>query len=147
MATVNALTLGDSKHWILFFNSSASRAKKGDALVEQDVKRAGGEAASHGPEGKVDLLFTAGGTPKVSVRRGVYLIPDNLVTQSLLNVLRTMPPTSKRPLPRIITISSTGLTKTSHESVPLLLKPMYSFLLAKDRVGVERVASHVCGWN
>ncbi|KAK7444106.1 hypothetical protein VKT23_011179 [Stygiomarasmius scandens] len=134
-----------------YVKSGKALLLKGDALVEQDVKRAWEEAASHGPEGKVDLLlFTVGGTPKISVRRGVYLTPDNLVTQSLLNVLRTMPPTSKQPLPRIITISSTGLTKTSHESVPLLLKPMYSLLLAnphKDKVGAERVMSHVCGWN
>ncbi|THU96942.1 hypothetical protein K435DRAFT_778301 [Dendrothele bispora CBS 962.96] len=124
---------------------------KGDALIEQDVKRVWEEAAAHGPEGKVDqVIFTVGGTPKFDARHLVVVKPENLVTLSLLNVLRTMPPTSKQPFPRIVTISSTGLTKTSHESLPLLLKPLYAYILAsphKDKVGVERVVSHVCNWE
>ena len=58
-----------------------------------------------------------------------------------------MPKTS--PQPRIITISSTGLTKTSHAALPLPLKPLYGYLLAvphKDKVGAERLISHCAGW-
>ncbi|KAK7455292.1 hypothetical protein VKT23_011165 [Stygiomarasmius scandens] len=133
-----------------YIKSGKAILVKGDALVEQDVKRAWEEAASHGPEGKVDLLlFTVGGTPNISIRRGLYIIPDNLVTQSLLNVLRTMPPTSKQPLPKIITVSSAGLTKASYKSLPLLLKPVYSLLVNafKDKVGAECIMSHVCNWD
>lgn len=59
-----------------------------------------------------------------------------------------MPKTS--PQPRIITISSIGLTKTSHASLPLPLKPLYGYLLAvphKDKVGAERLISHCAGWT
>jgi len=58
-----------------------------------------------------------------------------------------MPSTS--PQPRIIALSSMGLTRTSHAALPLFLKPVYGYLLSvphKDKVGVERVISHCAGW-
>ncbi|KZP18279.1 hypothetical protein FIBSPDRAFT_863955 [Athelia psychrophila] len=75
------------------------------------------------------------------------MTPPNLVTQSLLNALSTVP--AQTPSPKIITISSTGLTKSSHASLPLLLKPVYgSFLAAphKDKVGAEKIVAHCAGW-
>jgi len=57
----------------------------------------------------------------------------NLVTQCLLNVPTTMPkPPSEtnRSQPRIVVIS-TGLTPTTNRNLPLVLRPMYSFLSAQ----------------
>ncbi|KAF8647490.1 hypothetical protein AX16_006695 [Volvariella volvacea WC 439] len=126
----------------------AGKAKllKGDALVTADVQRAWEEGAKNGP---VDLLlFTVGGVPKFHPLKGFVINPPNLVTQSLLNVLSTMP--AVNPPPRLVTISSTGLTKTSHDALPLALKPMYGYLLAAphvDKVGAERAIFHSAGWH
>ncbi|KAF8066492.1 hypothetical protein FPV67DRAFT_1190201 [Lyophyllum atratum] len=120
---------------------------KGDALVREDVQHAWTTAAANSDSGIVDiLLFTVGGTPKYQFLKGFILTPPNLVTQSLLNTISTLP--SHRP--RIIVISSTGLTRTSHASLPLPLKPLYAYALAsphRDKVGAERVISHVAGWR
>ena len=59
-----------------------------------------------------------------------------------------MPRTSFQP--KIVTISSTGLTRASHAALPLPLKPLYGYLLSvphKDKVGAERVISHCAGWT
>ena len=53
------------------------------------------------------------------------------------------------PQPRIIAISSTGVTHTSNAALPLLLRPMYGYLLAephKDKMGLERLVSYCAGW-
>lgn len=74
------------------------------------------------------------------------LEPKNLVTACLFNVLTTLP----TPQPKIITISSTGLTKKSHATLPLPMKPLYGYFLAlphKDKVGAERAVSHCAGWE
>lgn len=78
--------------------------------------------------------------------------PPNLVTQSLINVLSTMPESSRTPGDQtgIIAISSIGLTRTSHKSVPLALKPLYNWALTaphEDKVGAERVLAHCAGWS
>ncbi|KAF5364620.1 hypothetical protein D9758_005546 [Tetrapyrgos nigripes] len=125
---------------------------KGDGLVQEDVKHAWEEAASHGPEGKVDLLLFTVGARKgsIDIRRGAVIKPANLVTQCLLNVLCTMPSPSKQPYPKIVTISSTGLTRSAHSALPLLLKPLYGWLLDlphQDKLGAERTVAHVCNWE
>lgn len=43
---------------------------------------------------------------------------------------------------------STGLTKASHENLPILFKPLYSWLLQiphADKLGLERILHHVAG--
>ncbi|KAF8176046.1 hypothetical protein BJ912DRAFT_704755 [Pholiota molesta] len=120
---------------------------KGDALVKEDVQRCWDEAAKHFNSPVDVLLFTVGGTPKFSITHGMVITPAALVTESLFNALTTMPRTT--PEPRIVTISSTGLTRSSHASLPLLLKPLYGYLLAaphRDKVGAERLISHCTGW-
>ncbi|KAL0565412.1 hypothetical protein V5O48_016614 [Marasmius crinis-equi] len=119
---------------------------KGDALVRSDVENGWKEAGKHRP---VDLmLFTVGGTPTFHVTKGFVIDPPNLVTQSLINAISTIP--TSQPQPKIVAISSNGLTKTSHETLPFLLQPFYAYMLAhphKDKVGVERVIHHVAGWE
>lgn len=126
---------------------------QGDALVLKDVEKAWETAKSHRATGVVDsILFTVGGFPSFSLTKGIVMDPPNLVTQCLLNVLCTVPTsTLAQPEgPRIIAISSTGLTKTSHKSLPLAWKPLYGYLLAephKDKVGAERAVAHCAGWS
>lgn len=65
----------------------------------------------------------------------------------MLNVLRTFPST---PQTKLVLISSTGLSESSHAALPLLMKPMYGYLLRgphADKLGMERVVSHAAGWN
>ncbi|GLB38000.1 hypothetical protein LshimejAT787_0410510 [Lyophyllum shimeji] len=137
-----------------YLQSGKAHLVKCDALVRDDVQRAWTAAASHSDSGAVDiLLFTVGGTPKFHLTKGFVISPPNLVTQSLLNALSTLPSPSSQSSPssrpRIITISSTGLTRTSHAALPCPLKPLYAYLLAsphRDKVGAERVVSHLAGW-
>lgn len=127
-----------------FAEEGKAHVVKGDALIENDVRLGWEKALEHGP---VDfVLFTVGGTPKFHLLRGAVITPENLVTQCLLNVLCTMPSDHSK----LVAISSTGLTKTSHASLPLPLKPLYGYLLAvphKDKVGAERVITHCAGWQ
>jgi len=133
-----------------YVKSGKARLVKGDCLVQEDVKRAWDEAAK-GDGGSVDvLIFTLGysGPAKFHPLKGFTLSPPNLVTQSLINVLCTMP--KSEPLPKIITISSTGVTRSSRATLPLALKPLYGYLLGpahKDKRGSERVIAHCAGWE
>ncbi|TDL18417.1 hypothetical protein BD410DRAFT_700554, partial [Rickenella mellea] len=131
-----------------YMASGKARIVEGDALKESDVQRAWDSAAS-AKDGHVDvMLFTVGGTPKFHLTKGFVLDPADLCTRCTLNVLRTMPRTS--PQPKIILVSSAGLTKSSHASLPLALKPMYAYLIASphlDKLGMERAIAHSAGWK
>ncbi|KAJ4482282.1 hypothetical protein J3R30DRAFT_2151423 [Lentinula aciculospora] len=128
-----------------YVQSGKAHLIKGDALVQSDVQHAWNKALTFG---SVDLvLFSVGGTPSFKLSKGIVVFPPNLVTQSLLNVLCTI--STQSPQPRLITISSIGLTRSSHATVPLLLKPLYNMLAVphKDKVGAERVIAHCAGWK
>lgn len=52
------------------------------------------------------------------------------------------------PTPKIITISSSGLTRKGRAALPLLFKPLYGYLLDiphKDKLGAERAIAHCTG--
>ncbi|KZP08737.1 hypothetical protein FIBSPDRAFT_839990 [Athelia psychrophila] len=131
-----------------YIRSGRARLIKGDALVRADVVRAWAEAAKGDGAQSVDvLLFAAGGVPKFNLAKGFTISHPNLVTQSFLTTLSTVP-TQTVP-PKIIAISSTGITKYSHASLPLLLKPLYDYLLAVPhlgKVGAEKVMAYCAGW-
>ncbi|KAF8877043.1 hypothetical protein BD779DRAFT_1558843 [Infundibulicybe gibba] len=58
-----------------------------------------------------------------------------------------MPRTS--PQPRMITISSMGLTPHSHAAMPLPMRVLYGAMLDvphRDKVGAERIIAHCTGW-
>jgi hypothetical protein len=81
--------------------------------------------------------------------KGFTIKPANLVTQALLTTLCTMPPagTGRRP-PRVIVLSSTGVTKASRKALPLVYRPLYHYFLGPahlDKAGAERVIAHVAG--
>ncbi|KDR80438.1 hypothetical protein GALMADRAFT_92851 [Galerina marginata CBS 339.88] len=131
--------------------SGKARLIKGDALVIEDVRSLWAEAGKDAP---VDLvLFTVGftGNPKFQLTQGFVITPGNLVTQCLLNVLCTMPPpTSDAPSPKIITLSTSGVSRSSRAKVPFLLKAFYGYLIQhplRDKLGMERVIYHCAGWE
>lgn len=97
------------------------------------------------------MLFSVGGTPKFTFGKGFVIDPRNLVTQSLFNALSTMPESSRTgDQTGIVAISSIGLTRTSHDSLPIALKPLYGWLLQvphEDKAGAERVLAHCAGWS
>ncbi|KAH7922166.1 hypothetical protein BV22DRAFT_1197640 [Leucogyrophana mollusca] len=129
-----------------YVQSGKARLVKGDALVKEDVQRAWDEAKGNDSRPVDLLLFTVGGIPHFKLTKGFFISPPNLVTQSLLNTLDTLP----TPHPKIITISSTGLTRVSHAALPFLLKPLYGYALAaphKDKCGAEEIVAHCTGWS
>ncbi|KAF8163719.1 hypothetical protein B0H34DRAFT_795389 [Crassisporium funariophilum] len=128
--------------------SGKARLIKGDALVQEDVKAVWAEASKEKP---VDLLlFTIGftGNPKFHLLKGFMISPNNLATQCLLNVLCAMPKTSQ--LPKVITLSTSGVSRSSRAQVPFLLKIFYGYLIShpiQDKLGMERVIYHCAGWE
>lgn len=66
----------------------------------------------------------------------------------MLNLLRTMPASVRADPPKLIALSSTGVTKASHNNLPLLMRVPYSWLLSQphaDKLGLERVLVRCMG--
>ncbi|VDB82686.1 unnamed protein product [Peniophora sp. CBMAI 1063] len=131
-----------------YIRAGAARLVQGDALKKEDVQRGWQEAAkpmNGGDQSGVDiLLFTLGGTPKFDMFKGLVISPPDLVTHATLNVLTTLP----TPYPRIVTVTSTGLTKQSHKELPMAMRTMYGYLLRsphEDKQGVETVLARASG--
>ncbi|KAJ7268653.1 hypothetical protein B0H12DRAFT_1095949 [Mycena haematopus] len=128
-----------------YVTSGHAKLVKGDASIEADTERAWKEA------GAVDaVIFSVGTYPTFHLFKGFVQTPANLVTQCLLNVLCTMPTYTDAPQPKIIVISSTGLTPSAHAALPILLKPLYGVVLAaphKDKIGMEHAIAHCAGWT
>jgi len=137
-----------------YIHTGKAHLVKGDALNTEDVAKGWEEALQHG-HGTVDLaLFTLGGGPSQAsfkVCKGLVMNPPDLVTHCFLNLVRTIPPSLRSAAasqPRIVTISSTGLTRAGHKKLPAVLKPLYGYLLAgphEDKLGAENVAAHYVG--
>ncbi|TFK68297.1 hypothetical protein BDN72DRAFT_769506 [Pluteus cervinus] len=114
---------------------------KGDALIKEDIQSGWDEAHKYGPIDTV--LFSLVG--KFSLRMGIIPQPLDICTRALLNVLSTYP-TQQSPQPKLIFHSSVGMTKKTRTAVPVLLKPMYSWLLIgphADKKASERLIAHV----
>jgi hypothetical protein len=80
----------------------------------------------------------------MSLSKGAVLDNPNICTLAILNVLCTIP--SNYPAPRILAISSIGITPDSHSHLPFALKPLYSYLLSEphaDKLAMERILNHV----
>ncbi|TCD71853.1 hypothetical protein EIP91_003196 [Steccherinum ochraceum] len=131
-----------------YITSGHARLVKGDAMNASDVANGWRHAQFDGARPVDVLLSTVGGLPHFSLSKGVYMDPPNLVTTSVLNILSTFPADSQPTPPKIITVSSIGLTPAEHKKLPLLLKPLYGSLLAaphEDKLGSERVALEAAG--
>ncbi|VDB82674.1 unnamed protein product [Peniophora sp. CBMAI 1063] len=131
-----------------YIHNGSVRIVKGDALDKEDVQRGWQEAAKPSHDGDLagvdTLLFTLGGTPKFDFCKGLVISPPDLVTHATLNVLTTLP----TPCPRIVTVTSTGLTKQSHNELPMAMRAMYGYLLRSphaDKQGVETVLARASG--
>ncbi|KAJ7647037.1 hypothetical protein FB45DRAFT_186954 [Roridomyces roridus] len=127
-----------------YVKSGHVRLLKGDALNESDV-RAAWQAA-----GTVDaIIFTVGLYPSgFSLTKGMTINPHNAVTQCLLNVLCTMPTYPSAPQPKLVVLSSTGLTPAAFSALPFALKPLYALLGGphRDKIAMEYVIAHCAGW-
>ncbi|PSR73875.1 hypothetical protein PHLCEN_2v10295 [Hermanssonia centrifuga] len=136
-----------------YVQAGTARLVKGDALNAEDVAQ-GWEKAIESSQ-HVDLvLFTVGecGTPTLTLTKGAVLTTADLCTHAILNVLRTIPPSHRAASsqPKIIAISSTGLTPSSHAHHPLPIRALYSWLLPQihaDKLGLERVLAYCAGWE
>jgi hypothetical protein len=133
-----------------YIASKKANLFKGDALVEDDVRFAWEEASRLSPNNTIDLvLFTIGGTLKYVYGKGFVLTPaENLVTASLQNVLCATPVASS-PQTRFIVITSSGITRDSHQALPWVLKAFYTYALDaphQDKLGAERLLAHCAGW-
>jgi len=72
----------------------------------------------------------------------------NLVSQCLLNVLTTYPTTT--PKPKLIMISTIGVSISSRKTLPLLLRFVYGYLIQvplADKLTCERMINHFAGWE
>jgi len=134
-----------------YIKNGTARLVKGDALNREDVLK-GWEVAAEpespgGARGVDVLLFSVGSTsPKLHPLKGVIILPADLVTHTLVNTLSTIP--TDIPTPRIVAVTSVGLTKESHAALPLPTRALYSYLLDgphEDKKGAETVLAHVMG--
>ena len=84
--------------------------------------------------------------PSFHPLHGFVINPPDLCSRSALNALSTIPP--EHPYPRIVAVTSVGLTPAAHASMPFALRSMYTLLLGpphKDKRGAERVLAHCMG--
>ncbi|KZT44029.1 hypothetical protein SISSUDRAFT_1111740 [Sistotremastrum suecicum HHB10207 ss-3] len=128
------------------------RLVQGDATVRDDVARAW-QVAAEGDDNSIDGVIVtvgaapAGGQAKLSLRKGIVLNPPNLVANCVFNVLATWPH-SPGSSPKLIVVTSNGLTKETHSALPWILKPLYGWFLAgphEDKLGAERLIYHIAG--
>ncbi|KAG9045346.1 hypothetical protein FS837_006478 [Tulasnella sp. UAMH 9824] len=128
-----------------FIASGLAKLVKCDALVEDDMRRAWSVALED--EKPVDaVLFTVGAGPSgFSLTKGFLINPINLCTIGYLNTLSTCPPS--HPKPRVIAISSLGVTAVSHSGTPLPIKAFFKLIWVphRDKLGMHRVAAYASG--
>ncbi|KAJ7038015.1 hypothetical protein C8F04DRAFT_1091074, partial [Mycena alexandri] len=62
---------------------------------------------------------------------------------------RPMPTYPSVPQPKLVAMSSIGLTLSAHAVLPCLIEPVYSALDIphRDKVGLGRVLAHCTGWT
>ncbi|THH13827.1 hypothetical protein EW146_g6438 [Bondarzewia mesenterica] len=147
-----------------YVKKGKARLVKGDALSRAEVEHGwtiasepedgdAADATSHNCPVDV-LLFTShfasfriGGTPSFHLTQGFVLNPPDLCSRSILNALSTVP--KAHPYPRIVAVTSTGLTPTAYATLPLAVRLLYIFLKSahEDKRGAERVLAYCMGVN
>lgn len=86
-----------------------------------------------------------GGYPTFHLNGGLLLEPPDLCSHSLLNALATMPRTPTPP--RIVALTSTGLSRESNATLPFAVRLLYRTLSSphNDKLGAEKILAHVLG--
>jgi len=141
----NTKTLEDDEAVRPYIQSGLAVLVKGDATSQSDVQNAWDIASKDGP---VDfVVFTIGQpNPKFHPIKGFTIDPPNLCTISLLNTLRCVAATDVRP--KLVILTSTGVTAHSHSVLPLLMRGVYWYLLRaalEDKRGIETLVHHGLG--
>ncbi|KAG8886983.1 hypothetical protein FRB98_000707 [Tulasnella sp. 332] len=130
-----------------FVDSGSAKLVKGDALVEGDVRMAWIEATSGGP---IDVvIFSVGGVPSFSITKLGFVLPvPNLCTTALLNTFSTMPRSTSTLQPRFTIVTSNGVTKDSHATLPYAMRPLYAMIESPhaDKIGMEKICHYSAGW-
>ncbi|KAG8992126.1 hypothetical protein FRB90_001081 [Tulasnella sp. 427] len=90
-------------------------------------------------------LLPGGTSPQFSLTKGFYMTPANLCTISFLNTLSAYP--SSQPKPRIIALSSIGVTAASHAKTALPVRVFFKMITVPhlDKLGVHRIAAFASG--
>ncbi|KAG8943584.1 hypothetical protein FRC04_002813 [Tulasnella sp. 424] len=129
-----------------FVKSGQAKLVKGDALVQEDVRTAWTEANADGVPVDV-VLLSVGGTPKFTLSKGFVINPPNLCTSSLVNLLSVIPHDFPAQ-PKIVAVTSNGVTADSHKSIPFLAKGFYALISVPhaDKLGMEKVIHWSAGW-
>lgn len=157
-----------------YVRSGKARLVKGDALSIEDVARGWAEAQAASESRLVDyVVFTVGQYPfsasnnatnqdthattitggalhHFSLISGAHIMPADICTAALLNVIRTIPNNQRSPAtqPKILACSSTGITKASHQRLPLPIKIFYGWLIVPphvDKFCMERLMAYCAG--
>ncbi|KAL0569517.1 hypothetical protein V5O48_012447 [Marasmius crinis-equi] len=139
-----------------FLSSGKAYLVKGDALVRSDVQKRW-EAAEKKGGRKIDILLLTEEphrfpSPKASTSSQPTSLPSLSPTaQSFLNTLSTIPKAQLDPpaQPKLVVVSSAGVTKDSHTVLLSLLKPLYSTIPVprNDELGLEHLAHYSAGWS
>ncbi|KIO27892.1 hypothetical protein M407DRAFT_231914 [Tulasnella calospora MUT 4182] len=131
-----------------FVASGHVKLIKGDAMVEEEVRNAWAEANADGVA--VDLVLVTIGPPqKFTLTKGWVIDPLNLCSASILNVLSVLPRDPAQQQPRVIAVTSVGVTKESHAKLPFLFKGIYAMLAVPhaDKLGMEKAIYWSAGWE
>ncbi|KAG9044614.1 hypothetical protein FS837_007839 [Tulasnella sp. UAMH 9824] len=131
-----------------FVASGHVKLIKGDAMVEEDVRNAWTEANADGAP--VDLvLFTVGAPPIFAWTKGWVIDPLSLCSATILNVLSVLPRDPAQQQPRLIAVTSVGVTRGSHARIPFLFKGIYAMLKVPhaDKLGMEKAIHWSAGWE
>jgi hypothetical protein len=91
------------------------------------------------------FLGATGGT--IHPIKGVVMTPHDLCTQGVLNIL-SVAHKAGSPAPKLIILTTTGITQKAMRVLPFALRPIYWFMLRlpmMDKRGAEAILFHAAG--
>ncbi|TPX69380.1 hypothetical protein SpCBS45565_g02412 [Spizellomyces sp. 'palustris'] len=114
---------------------------KGDAFVKEDVEGAFDSIGSD----LGTVLFSIGGKPSFANPLAPKLEPAEVCERGIGVVLPVLKAYGEEygVQPRLVVVSSSGLGTVGHAELPLIMKPMYSWLLKEPHADKEKLEAHV----
>ncbi|KAG8947124.1 hypothetical protein FRC04_010975 [Tulasnella sp. 424] len=142
----NVSAFDDDAEMQPFVKSGQAKLVKGDALVQEDARTAWTEANADGVPVDV-VLLTVGGAAKFTLTKGFVINPPNLCTSALVNILSVIPHDLSTQ-PKIVAVTSNGITAKSHQGIPFLAKGFYALITVPhaDKLGMEKAIHWSAGW-